>query len=341
MGGKSPDDMMEETMKNAEMHKCGCGHAHDDLSKFQRTLISAQRAKHFSIPDFRSLVANKKSFTGSRELTTFEKKANLWGLDDYTREVKKFLDEQMTDITERQKEYMLGIVKEAVSKNDISILENAKIPHQNELIELLTEITKESFEAGKITASQEIGAEVPKTSKDVRGVIRAEQVAVVAGFIAWLKLNATNSVTQVLKRKGNDITETSTAEAVNNARVGLDGYITKQKSGYNTSAVMGSINAGRSSVYEDNTENVVYAQYSAILDGSTTERCRELDGRIVRYGSPEYYSYSPPWHYNCRSVWIGIMKDEAGVDKINLKHIPSSIPPTGPLGSFRDLNQEE
>ena len=36
---------------------------------------------------------------------------------------------------------MLGIVKEAVSKNDISILENAKIPHQNELIELLTEIT--------------------------------------------------------------------------------------------------------------------------------------------------------------------------------------------------------
>ena len=77
MGGKSPDDMMEETMKNAEMHKCGCGHAHDDLSKFQRTLISAQRAKHFSIPDFRSLVANKKSFTGSRELTTFEKKANL------------------------------------------------------------------------------------------------------------------------------------------------------------------------------------------------------------------------------------------------------------------------
>ena len=34
-----------------------------------------------------------------------------------------------------------------------------------------------------------------------------------------LKLNATNSVTQVLKRKGNDITETSTAEAVNNARV--------------------------------------------------------------------------------------------------------------------------
>lgn len=276
------------------MSVCGCGHNHDDLRKFQMTLISAQKAKHFSIPDFRSLVANKKSFTGSRELTTFEKKANLGGLDDYTREVKKFLDEQITDITEKQKEYMLGIVKEAVSKNDISILENAKIPHQNELIELLTEITKESFEAGKITASQEIGAEVPKTSKDVRGVIRAEQVAVVAGFIAGMKLNATNSVTQVLKRKGNDITETSTAEAVNNARVGLDGYITKQKSGYNTSAVMGSINAGRSSVYEDNTENVVYAQYSAILDDSTTERCKELDGKIVRYGSPEYYSYSPP-----------------------------------------------
>ena len=36
MGGNSPDDMMEETMKDAEMQKCGCGHAHDDLSKVHR-----------------------------------------------------------------------------------------------------------------------------------------------------------------------------------------------------------------------------------------------------------------------------------------------------------------
>lgn len=251
-------------------------------------------AKHFTMPDFRSLVANKKAFVGGREMTQYEKKANLGGLDDYTQQVRKFLDEKMTDITERQKAYMLGIIKEAVSKNDIAILENANIPHENELIELLTEITKESFEAGKITASQELGSEVPKTSKDVRGVIRAEQVAIVGGFLAGMKLNAVNSVVQVLKRKGNDITETSTSEALNNAKIGMDGYITKQKSGYNTSAVMGSINAGRSSVYEENADEVLYAQYSAILDDSTTARCSELDGKIVRYGSPEYYAYSPP-----------------------------------------------
>lgn len=323
---------------------CSCGAEHkgwEDCRSFQRKIIDAQMAKHFEMPDFRQLVANKKSFTWARDLTVYEKNANLWGLDDYTNEVKKFLDEKMTDITEKQKAYMLAIVQKAVSQNDISILENANIPHENELIELLTEVTKESFEAGKITASQEIGSEVPKTSKDVRGVIRAEQVGIVAGFLGAMKMNTISSVAQVLKKKGNDISETSTSEAVNNARVSLDAYLTKQKSGYNTSSVMGSINAGRSSVYEENASDVLYAQYSAVLDGVTTARCASLDGKIVRYGSAEYYNYSPPGHWNCRSLWIGIRGDEKGVEKINLNHIPASIPPTWPLNNFRDTWGDE
>lgn len=339
-GGKIVYTTSEDSGQTDLFTKCSCWSDHkwaDDCRTFQRKIIDAQMAKGFEMPDFRQLVANKKSFSGGRELTEFEKKANLWGLDEYTSEVNKFLDEKMTDITERQKTYMLGIVQKAISTNDMTILENANIPYGNELIELLTEVTKESFEAGKITASQEIGSEVPKTSKDVRWVIRAEQVGIVAGFLGAMKMNTINSVAQVLKKKWNDITETSTSEAVNNARTSLDAYLVKQKALYNTSSVMGSVNAGRSSVYEENASDIVYAQYSAVLDGSTTARCAALDGKIVKYGSSEYYDYSPPWHYNCRSIWIGILADEAGVDKINLKHIPASIPPTGPLNGFRDI----
>lgn len=315
------------------MSKCDHDH-HDDnevanLQAFQKKLIEAQHASHFSIGNLRQLVATRKDFSSpGRELTQYEKKSNLGGLNEYIDAASALLEEQMTKITEQQKDYLLELVQEALDKNDLSILTDAKLPAEAEMISLLTEMSKESFEAGKITAAQEIGSEVPKTGRAVLGTIRAEQVALVTGMIEGMKANAISSTTQILKRRGNEITNVSSAEAVANARTGLDTYITRQKALYNTGSVISSINSGRTSVFDDNSTTVVYAQYSAILDGRTTERCRSLDGRIVKYGSGEYYDYSPPGHFYCRSIWVGILKDDPGVDKINLKHIPASIAPT-------------
>ena len=317
-----------------QKHDCDHDHPNDeevaDLRAFQKKLIEAQHATHFSIGDLRQLVANRKDFTPSdgRELTPYEKKANLGGLSEYIDAATALLEAQVSKITDEQKDYILEVVKKAIDQDDLSILTDAKIPGELELISLLTEMSKESFEAGKITAAQEIGSEVPKTGRAVLGTIRADQVAVVTGMIEGMKANAISSTTQIIKRKGNDITNVTSAEVVTNVRAGLETYITRQKALYNTGSVISSINAGRTSTFDDNATTVIYAQYSAILDSRTTDRCRQLDGRIVKYGSGEYLDYSPPGHFYCRSIWIGINKDDPGVDKINLKHIPASIEPT-------------
>lgn len=47
-------------------------------------------------------------------------------------------------------------------------------------------------------------------------------------------------------------------------------------------------------------------EYSAILDGNTTEICRELNGKIFKTDSEEWDQYRPPNHYNCRSILIPI-----------------------------------
>lgn len=65
-------------------------------------------------------------------------------------------------------------------------------------------------------------------------------------------------------------------------------------------------------------------QFSAILDRRTTEICRRLDGIIVEYGSKQYYAYSPPRHWNCRSIWVAIMQDEPYKPKFT-KSFPQAV----------------
>lgn len=50
-------------------------------------------------------------------------------------------------------------------------------------------------------------------------------------------------------------------------------------------------------------------EYSAILDGRTTEICASLDGKIIRMGDPSLSRLSPPNHFNCRSILVPVTPD--------------------------------
>lgn len=53
-------------------------------------------------------------------------------------------------------------------------------------------------------------------------------------------------------------------------------------------------------------EFVQAMEYAAVLDSSTTEICRELNGKVYRSDSPEWDEIRPPNHFNCRSVLIPV-----------------------------------
>lgn len=44
-----------------------------------------------------------------------------------------------------------------------------------------------------------------------------------------------------------------------------------------------------------------YGQYVAIIDGSTTDRCRTLHGKVFRLDDPVWDNLYPPNHWGCRS----------------------------------------
>lgn len=51
-------------------------------------------------------------------------------------------------------------------------------------------------------------------------------------------------------------------------------------------------------------------QYSAIIDGRTTEICEHLDGSIYPVDSDYWSTYSPPNHFNCRSLLVAVTTDD-------------------------------
>lgn len=67
-------------------------------------------------------------------------------------------------------------------------------------------------------------------------------------------------------------------------------------------------------------------EYSAIIDGKTTEICQELDGRTWAVDDAMWDKYTPPNHFNCRSLLIAVTVDD--------KWEPSSDPNVEPQESF-------
>ncbi len=66
-----------------------------------------------------------------------------------------------------------------------------------------------------------------------------------------------------------------------------------------------------------------YMKYSAVLDKRTTPICRYLDKRLFRMDDPELARFTPPNHFNCRSILVAVpvgvvIQDTEIVDKSNI-----------------------
>jgi DNA topoisomerase-1 len=92
-----------------------------------------------------------------------------------------------------------------------------------------------------------------------------------------------------------------------------------------------ALNEGRKAMFAPEVESgfIIGMQYSAILDARTTEVCHYLDQKIMRPGSPEEDRLSPPRHYNCRSLWTPITRDEGPVQYITPSEVAKGIELSG------------
>lgn len=270
-----------------------------------------------------------------RPMTFSERKVNFVSLKRSMETFEKVLQENVDWIIQKQREDILKQIKKAVDNNDIAAIGTIKAKYTADLSQALTDVQKELFEIWKKSAAVEMAVQVPATKAEVRGAMRVQNDAMIEWMVNDMEVTAKKAATQVINKKGGSITTTNSAEAVAAAGESIDKVISGQVNTLKTLGITGSVNLGRSSIFERYPEKIYWFQFSAILDSRTTETCRSLDGRVVKAWSPEFYMYAPPRHYNCRSIWVEILNEESF--KPEFTGIPSSIPANATIETFKDI----
>lgn len=272
-----------------------------------------------------------------RPLTFAEKKVNFKSIKRAMDTFGEKLENDVTDITEKQKQDLLRQVKKAVDNNDIKALGELKVKNKGELSQALTDVQKEMFEIGKKTASTEMNVKVPPTKSEVRGAMRVQNDALVDDLGNRMQDTAKLTSAEFIQKNGGSISQVGSAAVVAAVAESLDKTVSKARSTLNTVGVTGAVNLGRSTIFERFPERVFAFQYSAIIDDRTTNFCLSMDGRVVKPGSTEFVDLSPPNHFNCRSIWVEILVDETFKPKVT--PIPSSIPRNKSITTQADMKK--
>lgn len=268
-----------------------------------------------------------------RALTFAERRVNFTSISRALESFGDKLESSLEDVNKKMKADILRQVKTAVDTNDIAAVGLIKARYKGELSQSLTDVQKEMFEIGKKTAATEMGVPVPPTKTEIKGAMRVQNDIVVGRTMNDVDDAVKSAVSEGAAKSGG-ISNYKSAEAVGAASAVIDAKLTKTLSGLKTVATVGAVNMGRASIFERYPEKVYAMQYSAIMDLRTTMQCMSLDGRVVRPGSAEFVKYSPPQHYNCRSLWIEILEDDAF--KPAVTGVPNSITSAPSIDDFRD-----
>ena len=278
---------------------------------------------------------NEFESQASRPLTFAERKVNLAALNKAMNDFEKVIEKELKNSTDKIKTDLFNQIKEAVEKNDIEKIWKIRIKDDYWLADKLTEVQKAMFEIWKKSTSIEMGKKVPWTLKEVKGAMRVQNAAIVENIINDIETSVKLTVAEVITAKGGAISAVWAIETIAAVKEVLDKRIKQAQTALSSLWVSGAVNLWRSTIYEQFPKEIFAMQFSAILDGKTTHTCQSLDGRVVKPWSKEYYDYSPPRHYNCRSIWVEILKDETFKPKIT--GVPSSIPANKSIKTHQPL----
>ncbi len=322
-----------EKSKKSKLHECddGCGHQSDEYSDiFNPSLLIS----------WWLLTPALSFWEGSwyaRPLTFAEEKLNIPQLTSKLDQFEKTLQTQVTGVSNTIKTMMMSKIKKAVETNNLAALADLSVPTQatKELSDAILSVRRLAREYGKDSVSAEIKQPVIGTTAEQKSYLKLESEQLATRLGDNITSAAQSAVNQEVARNGWSISTLTASAALKTVSDSIETTIVKGLGSISSISVPGTFNTWRGAMYESYTDKIYAYQYSAILDGRTTDRCKSLDGRIVLPWSVEYANYSPPQHYRCRSIRVAIMQDETF--KPQITGIPSSIPSVTNINNVQPL----
>ena len=265
-----------------------------------------------------------------RDLTSFEQRMNLEEIENRWDSEEEKLRDKGKEISDKQIQDLFERIRREVENGNYDQLAKIPVRYRGEFSEFMGRQYRDLVEFGKDQGAQELNIDkddVP-TPNELRRIADA-QAGVVSDNVAQriktrMTLGVLNAirggatVKQALYRGREDARETRDRElrTVASAQVGE------------------AVNKGRE--LSANRKGVELAQFSAILDDSVCPLCERQDGQIVEIANPDYDTFTPQLHHNCRCVWVYIDPEETPQPDPTW-----NTPPTSLVDQFGGLVFEE
>ncbi len=275
--------------------------------------------------------ATFREYEPSRDLYASESKVAFKKFNAFFNESESKFGDESKEILDTMIEGVLARGEKALSSGKLSDIGQLSLAGVVAYKTLIKNNYKKSYDFGKNEAADELDILAPKTPSKRVTQMNLTADALVDRQMADMQLVAKTTLLDGVARNlsvketmfNTKIALNKKADTLNRANVGI--------------SVIGQVTQARQDVFQDNIEKIELFQYSAILDSGTTKWCSSLDGRVVQSDSPEFEIYRPGQHYNCRSLWVAIGKDE--------KYKPKAEPISGALpkqdggpNNFKDLD---
>jgi len=237
-------------------------------------------------------------------LTFAERKINFTAIKKMLDEMDRFLKGKLEGVLNKQSASVVREFRRTVETGNLNDVARFKVNFGGEVADVLKDTQLQMYEFGKKSSADEIKSPIPKTKKETAGIFYVQ------GKIAEDKI--ASNMEAVARQTGLNV---NTGAAQKTAAIAamtatLEKQVISAARNAAAYAIIGGMNSGRNAVFMENPEKIYAFQYTAVLDGKTTNLCRSLNGRVVSPNNRDFLTFSPPLHPHCRSMWVAIMQDE-------------------------------
>lgn len=258
----------------------------------------------------------RKPFVKHREFTLLERRVNFPYLNEEYNDLEGELEHALQVFMNEQIEKNVGRVKNKIQSGDLTGIASFSVMSAEALAKIILVFTRQAFEVGKKSASEEMGVPKLATSRGANVILNFE-----ANEVAINVVNDMNST--IRQRAKEEIVKKNIDVKLADVEIGgfVDMEMVKQiaerlRRGLVGSLIGQNINKGRRFVFDKNATKIKAYQRTEYLDFRICPTCKELNGKYVSPDDP--FSKLDKVHNNCRGFWMPVLGFDTIEGKIGL-----------------------
>lgn len=245
-----------------------------------------------------------------RQLTAAEKRVNLSDISKKVVTAEERMQQAAATFYADLKDSTVTRLRALLKKGDLSALQTFELDSFKGYRKSIEEAMMTQYLYGKRTAADEIGAKIPTTPSKSRQYISTQAKGIAdkqaSDVLAAVKFEVTKEI-----RSGNlsENRDLGAADVIARIAAVFTAFLEKNVNPGIGISLAGAFNLGRNDSFGASSD-IDRMQYSAILDDRTTRMCKDLDGSVISHEEYLATQWMPPVHWNCRSIWVAILKDD-------------------------------